>query len=41
MELAQRYWMLELLAYWEGQINTKPLMRAFDISRQSASVVVK
>ncbi len=40
MELAQRYWMLELLAYWEGQINTKPLMRAFDISRQSASATI-
>ncbi|GFD79516.1 WYL domain-containing protein [Tenacibaculum sp. KUL118] len=40
MELAQRYWMLELLAYWEGQINTKPLIQAFDISRQSASATI-
>ena len=40
MELAQRYWMLELLAYWEGQVNTKPIMQAFDISRQSASAII-
>lgn len=40
MELAQRYWMLELLAFWEGQVNTKPLMHAFNISRQSASAII-
>jgi hypothetical protein len=40
MELVQRYWMLELLAYWEGQVNTKPLMQAFNISRQSASAII-
>jgi len=40
MEMAQRYWMLELLAYWEGKVNTKPLIQAFDISRQSASAII-
>jgi hypothetical protein len=40
MELEQKYWMLELLAFWEGQINTKPLMKAFDVSRQSASGII-
>ncbi|PHS56671.1 MAG: hypothetical protein COB03_06840 [Alteromonas sp.] len=40
MELTQRYWMLELLAYWEGKVNTKPLIKAFDISRQSASAII-
>lgn len=40
MELAQRYWILELLANWEGQVNTKPLMQAFNISRQSASAII-
>ena len=40
MELTQRYWMLELLAYWEGKVNTKPLIQAFDLSRQSASAII-
>jgi hypothetical protein len=40
MEMAQRYWMLELLAYWEGKVNTKPLIQAFDLSRQSASAII-
>lgn len=38
--MAQRYWMLELLAYWEGKVNTKPLIQAFDLSRQSASAII-
>ena len=40
MEMAQRYWMLELLAYWEGKVPTKPLIQAFDLSRQSASAII-
>lgn len=31
------YWLIELLAWWEGRINTKPLCRYFGQSRQSAS----
>lgn len=41
MEVAQRYWMLELIAFWEGQINTKPLMSALGITRQSVSQLLK
>ncbi|WP_236037030.1 hypothetical protein [Marinomonas vulgaris] len=37
MDTAQRYWMLELIAFWEGQINTKPLMTALGLTRQSVS----
>ncbi|TYL47164.1 WYL domain-containing protein [Marinomonas sp. IMCC 4694] len=37
MDTAQRYWMLELIAFWEGQINTKPLMAALGLTRQSVS----
>lgn len=40
MELTQRYWVLELIAFWEGQVNTKTLVKAFDISRQSASGII-
>ena len=41
MELVQRYWMLELIAFWEGQINTKPLMSALGLTRQSVSQLLK
>jgi hypothetical protein len=41
MELVQRYWMLELIAFWEGQINTKPLMTALGLTRQSVSQLLK
>jgi len=40
MELEQRFWMLELVAFWEGQVNSKPLMQAFGLSRQSVSKVI-
>ncbi|WP_417585453.1 helix-turn-helix transcriptional regulator [Nitrincola sp.] len=33
----QRYWLIELLAWWEGRVNTSDLVREFHISRQSAS----
>ncbi|MFN3881648.1 MAG: helix-turn-helix transcriptional regulator [Nitrincola lacisaponensis] len=33
----QRFWLIELLAWWEGRINTSDLVREFRISRQSAS----
>ena len=41
MEWVQRYWMLELIAFWEGQINTKPLMTALGLTRQSVSQLLK
>lgn len=41
MELVSRYWMLELIAFWEGQINSKPLMKALDLTRQSVSQLLK
>ncbi|MCW4629268.1 MULTISPECIES: WYL domain-containing protein [Marinomonas] len=41
MEVAQRYWMIELLAFWEGQINTTPLIKSFGLSRQSVSQLLK
>lgn len=41
MEVAQRYWMIELLAFWEGKINTKPLMSALGLTRQSVSQLLK
>lgn len=33
----QRFWLVELLAWWEGRVNTSDLVREFQISRQSAS----
>ncbi|WP_225307571.1 helix-turn-helix transcriptional regulator [Nitrincola iocasae] len=33
----QRLWLIELLAWWEGRVNTSDLVREFNISRQSAS----
>ena len=41
MDVVQRYWMLELIAFWEGQINTKPLMSALGLTRQSVSQLLK
>ena len=41
MDVVQRYWMLELFAFWEGQINTKPLMSALGLTRQSVSQLLK
>lgn len=32
-----RIWLIELLAYWEGGINTTRLRHYFDVSRQQAS----
>lgn len=40
MDKEQRYWMLELVAFWEGQVNSKPIMQAFDLSRQSVSKII-
>ena len=34
---AQRYHFIELIAYWEGRVNTKDLERQFDQSRQQSS----
>ncbi|GAB3477099.1 WYL domain-containing protein [Marinomonas epiphytica] len=41
MEWNQRYWLIELLVYWEGQVNTTPLIKAFGLSRQSVSSDIK
>lgn len=41
MNWNQRYWLIELLAYWEGKINSKPIMKCFGLSRQSASSQLK
>lgn len=35
------FWFIELLVWWEGRINTKPIMRYFGLSRQSASHQLK
>ncbi|BFM50878.1 WYL domain-containing protein [Marinomonas sp. THO17] len=40
MELNQRLWMLELLVYWEGKVNTTPLRKVFGLSRQSVSTLI-
>ncbi|PPC75067.1 WYL domain-containing protein [Pokkaliibacter plantistimulans] len=36
----QRYWLIELLAYWEGRVNVSYLEREFHLSRQQASKVL-
>ncbi|MEP3350908.1 MAG: WYL domain-containing protein [Marinomonas sp.] len=41
MDMMQRYWMLELIAFWEGQVNTRPLMSALGLTRQSVSTAIK
>jgi len=41
MDVMQRYWMLELIAFWEGQVNTKPLMKALGLTRQSVSGAIR
>ncbi|WP_239995659.1 helix-turn-helix transcriptional regulator [Nitrincola tibetensis] len=33
----QRLWLIELLAWWEGRVNTSDLVREFQVTRQSAS----
>ena len=37
MKRAARLWLIELLAYWEGKINTRPIQQRFKLSRQSCS----
>ncbi len=32
-----RFWLIELIAWWEGGVNTRHLTRYFNISRQQAS----
>lgn len=41
MDHSQRFWMLELIAYWEGQVNSKPLIQALGLTRQSVSPLIK
>ncbi|TPE46626.1 hypothetical protein FJM67_15820 [Maribrevibacterium harenarium] len=36
-----QYWFIELTLFWEGGINTKPLMRQFGVTRQTASQWLK
>lgn len=35
-----RFWLLELVAYWEGRVTTGPLRSQFGISRQQASKII-
>lgn len=37
----QKFWLIELLAYWEGEICTRHLCEFFRISRQQASKYLK
>ena len=37
---AERLALLELIAYWEGRVNTTLLTRQFGLSRQQASGVI-
>ncbi|WP_305856486.1 helix-turn-helix transcriptional regulator [Balneatrix alpica] len=37
----ERYWLIELLAYWEGRINVNHLEREYRLSRQQASKVMQ
>lgn len=41
MELMQRLWLIELLAYWEGRSNTTSISQYFGLSRQQASADFK
>ncbi|MDV2857829.1 WYL domain-containing protein [Oceanimonas sp. CAM02] len=36
-ELHRRYWLIELISYWEGRLTTGHLRQFFGISRQQAS----
>ncbi|WGL18115.1 WYL domain-containing protein [Microbulbifer bruguierae] len=36
----RRFWLIELIAYWEGRLTTKHLCDFFDISRQHASTEI-
>ncbi|AJQ93040.1 WYL domain-containing protein [Gynuella sunshinyii] len=36
-----RFWFIELLAYWEGKINTLPIQHQFGLSRQTSSNLLK
>ena len=38
--MQQRYWLIELLAYWEGKLNTTHLIDTYSITRQSASKII-
>ncbi|MCR6650193.1 MAG: WYL domain-containing protein [Cellvibrionaceae bacterium] len=37
MEFNKRFWLIELLAYWEGRVNTTSLIHHFGLSRQQSS----
>lgn len=40
-ELHRRYWLIELISYWEGRLTTGHLRQFFGISRQQASKDIK
>lgn len=40
-KLEQRFVFISTLLFWEGQINAKNLMVKFNITRQSASALLK
>jgi len=37
MDTDHRFWLIELMAYWEGEISTRHLQHFFQLSRQQAS----
>lgn len=37
MEFNKRFWLIELLAYWEGRVNTTSLIHHLGLSRQQSS----
>lgn len=37
MEFTERAWLIELLAYWEGRVNTRVLIQHLGLSRQQCS----
>lgn len=39
--LDSQFWLIELLAWWEGKVNTLPLCEYFAVSRQAASRYLK
>lgn len=40
-ELHRRYWLIELIAYWEGRLTANHLQQFFGLSRQQASKDIK
>jgi hypothetical protein len=39
--VSERFWFIELIAWWEGQVNNKHLVKQFQITRQQAYADIK